>query len=172
MSNYLLIYEINDFPEEGGGTAFETFETADDMHHFANMLLTKDNERYSKLRGVILGYANGSGGTERQQASETMGHRRSVESASCDAASMADTKLVQCIERRDANEKRRRKEQAKQAWVGSSKPRASEWWQSEPDVGRVAARIPKRVDRLRGLGNAVVPQVAELIGQWIVNDLA
>jgi DNA (cytosine-5)-methyltransferase 1 len=33
-------------------------------------------------------------------------------------------------------------------------------WQPEPDVGRVAHGIPSRVDRLRGLGNAIVPQVA------------
>ncbi len=31
------------------------------------------------------------------------------------------------------------------------------WWQFEPDVGRVAHGIPARVDRLRCLGNAVVP---------------
>ena len=36
-------------------------------------------------------------------------------------------------------------------------------WSSEPDVGRVVNGIPKRVDRLRGLGNAIVPQIAELI---------
>jgi DNA (cytosine-5)-methyltransferase 1 len=33
-------------------------------------------------------------------------------------------------------------------------------WESEPDVGRVAHGIPSRVDRLKGLGNAIVPQVA------------
>lgn len=33
-------------------------------------------------------------------------------------------------------------------------------WESEPAVGRVAHGIPARVDRLRGLGNAIVPQVA------------
>ena len=33
-------------------------------------------------------------------------------------------------------------------------------WSVEPDVGRVAHGIPARVDRLRGLGNAIVPQVA------------
>ena len=33
-----------------------------------------------------------------------------------------------------------------------------EWWQTEPDVGRVANGVSYRVDRLRCLGNAVVPQ--------------
>jgi DNA (cytosine-5)-methyltransferase 1 len=42
------------------------------------------------------------------------------------------------------------------------------WWAAEPDVGRVANGIPARVDRLRGLGNSVVPQVAEWIGRLIV----
>jgi len=32
------------------------------------------------------------------------------------------------------------------------------WWATEPDVGRVAYGIPSRVDRLKALGNAVVPQ--------------
>lgn len=41
-------------------------------------------------------------------------------------------------------------------------------WTIEPDVGRVAHGIPNRVDRLRGLGNAVVPQVAEWIGKRII----
>ncbi len=33
-----------------------------------------------------------------------------------------------------------------------------EFWAVEPDVGRVAHGIPSRVDRLKALGNAVVPQ--------------
>jgi DNA (cytosine-5)-methyltransferase 1 len=41
-------------------------------------------------------------------------------------------------------------------------------WESEPDVGRVANGVPSRVDRLRGLGNAVVPQVAEYIGRLVM----
>ena len=32
------------------------------------------------------------------------------------------------------------------------------WWAAEPDVGRVAHGVPNRVDRLKCLGNAVVPQ--------------
>ena len=33
-------------------------------------------------------------------------------------------------------------------------------WEAEPELGRVAHGIPNRVDRLRGLGNSIVPQVA------------
>lgn len=37
-------------------------------------------------------------------------------------------------------------------------------WGAEPGVGRVVDGVPPAVDRIRGLGNAVVPQVAEWIG--------
>jgi DNA (cytosine-5)-methyltransferase 1 len=45
---------------------------------------------------------------------------------------------------------------------------AGDWWRIEPDVGRVAHGVPSRVDRLRCLGNAIVPQVAEIIGKAVV----
>ena len=41
-------------------------------------------------------------------------------------------------------------------------------WAFEPDVGRMAYGVPNRVDRLRGLGNAVVPQVAEIVGRLVM----
>lgn len=41
-------------------------------------------------------------------------------------------------------------------------------WLPEPELGRVAHGIPRRVDRLRSLGNAVVPQVVEIIGRAIM----
>ena len=45
--------------------------------------------------------------------------------------------------------------------------RGMESWLTEPSVGRVAHGIPKRVDRLKGLGNAIVPQIAQKIGEAI-----
>jgi site-specific DNA-cytosine methylase len=42
------------------------------------------------------------------------------------------------------------------------------WWATEPSVGRVAHGVPKRVDRLKQLGNAVVPQIVEQIGRAIM----
>ena len=41
-------------------------------------------------------------------------------------------------------------------------------WSPEPDVGRVAYGVSDRVDKLRGLGNAVVPQIPEIIGYAIL----
>ena len=42
-----------------------------------------------------------------------------------------------------------------------------DWWAIEPDVGRLANGIPRRVDRLKGLGNAIVPQIAQLLFEQI-----
>ena len=44
------------------------------------------------------------------------------------------------------------------------------WWTTEPNVGRVAHGVPARVDRLRTLGNAIVPQVAERIMRAILES--
>jgi DNA (cytosine-5)-methyltransferase 1 len=43
-----------------------------------------------------------------------------------------------------------------------------EIWAVEPDVDRVADGVPSRVDRIKCLGNAVVPQVAQVIGEMIL----
>jgi DNA (cytosine-5)-methyltransferase 1 len=59
----------------------------------------------------------------------------------------------------------------------SSTPESVGWpaparaWASEPGVGRMAHGIPSQMDRLRGLGNAVVPQVAEHVGRILMQIL-
>ena len=50
----------------------------------------------------------------------------------------------------------------------SGLPRESTWWSFEPEVGRVANGIPNRVDRLKCLGNSVVPQIPYILGLSIL----
>ena len=45
------------------------------------------------------------------------------------------------------------------------------WWKPESGVLRVADGVPSRVDRLRCLGNAIVPQVAEVVARMVKQSL-
>lgn len=54
----------------------------------------------------------------------------------------------------------------KRGWIGDCG-----WWAIEPPMGRVAYGIPGALDRLKGLGNAIVPQIAEAIGRMILEAL-
>jgi DNA (cytosine-5)-methyltransferase 1 len=81
-------------------------------------------------------------------------------SAMCLGEDVADASRQLCKRNRCGPEK-----------TGRRKPPISDWWSAEPAVGRMAYGVPARVDRLRGLGNAVVPQVAEWIGQQVVQQL-
>jgi DNA (cytosine-5)-methyltransferase 1 len=45
------------------------------------------------------------------------------------------------------------------------------WWETEPDVGRVADGVLARVDRLKALGNAVVPLQARTAFQMLMGLL-
>ena len=52
--------------------------------------------------------------------------------------------------------------------VHQRREQACEWLAREPRVDRLADGIPDQLDRLRGAGNAVVPQAAEAIGRQII----
>ena len=45
------------------------------------------------------------------------------------------------------------------------------WWEVEPAVDRVANGIPNQSHRLRSIGNAVVPQIPEIIGLAILEHM-
>lgn len=64
---------------------------------------------------------------------------------------VADTSLIPERERADQANAITRSGDAR------LEPSGGSWWSTEPNVGRVANGVPKRVDRLRALGNAVVP---------------
>ena len=97
--------------------------------------------------------------TQRHEAADHIERRRAL---------VADADSLPGPQQQRDEQWQRRTRVAAQGGVfaGGSEPNG--WWESEPDVGRVAHGVPSRVDRLRCLGNAVVPQVVEVIGRAIV----
>ena len=63
----------------------------------------------------------------------------------------------------------RRASQEREIQTGRNSSQHQGWWDVEPDVGRVAHGVSGRVHRLKGLGNSIVPQIAEEIGKAIIN---
>ena len=74
-------------------------------------------------------------------------------------------------QRRDGAKLRERPREWPFGQSGSPGSASAAIWQPEPDVGRVANGVPRRVDRLRALGNAVVPQVAEYVGHRLAERM-
>lgn len=98
---------------------------------------------------------------KEQRSAVAAAEKHATAERDCEDASDADASL--------------RHRGAEEPWRGPERRTAlgwDSWWTVEPSVGRVAHGIPARVDRLRGLGNAVVPQVAEWIGRRIVEVAA
>lgn len=85
-----------------------------------------------------------------------------------DEGVLADAFREQSERGRDGIERRQRSTSQTACDGGARNGLADGWWESEPNVGRVAHGIPARVDRLRGLGNAIVPQIAEILGRAIL----
>ena len=108
---------------------------------------------------------------ETNQDGQTIEQRREVISQSESSRHSQDVANSKCMgreSRTSVREKLAREESHgkfnNRSTDGSAQERARSWWDVEPNVGRVAYGIPSRVDRLRGLGNAIVPQIAMQIG--------
>tara|TARA_R110000764_G_scaffold238980_1_gene337162 strand:- start:589 stop:1890 length:1302 start_codon:yes stop_codon:yes gene_type:complete len=130
---------------------------------------------------------NGSSIQSKKIASHTNGSRRwkgkqSLErkpSEHSDSSNIDPRKVVTDTDKQrlqrglqngKSDEKRRKK-----SCNGRTTERSDWWkgcgdsqWAVEPSVGRVVDGFPGRVDRLKQLGNAVVPQIVEVIGNAIL----
>ena len=63
-------------------------------------------------------------------------------------------------------------EEEKSEWWAEATSSFSDWWKIESDICRVDDGLPKqldkgRVNRIKQLGNSIVPQIAEIIGNRI-----
>ena len=129
---------------------------------------------------IILAYPNGNDGRrgdctqslgrESRLESRCSGEGQSVAGASEDVADPDESRLQRWLQDGIAYQAGR-----KVASYGSTPECGTRWeryrdgyWATEPDVGRVANGVSSRSHRLKCLGNAVVPQIPELIGRAIM----
>jgi DNA (cytosine-5)-methyltransferase 1 len=142
---------------------------------------------HQRDRVWILGYPNnyGSYGAKNRQSSASGNHRITPRSkelvkftrSSCEGpgdvlADTSSTRLSRGKRIRDYLEEALRRWSATPRSTTERCPisgRPTYSWHVEPAVGRVADGVPGRVDRLKQLGNAVVPQIPELIGRAILD---
>ena len=104
------------------------------------------------------------GGREHRQPSERQVSKSGKRGG---PQSMADTNYAGLQWRAQAGDAESIRQGRKQFFERcADMPRTA--WKPEPAVGRVANGVSQRVDRLKGLGNAVVPQIPELIGRAIM----
>ena len=70
-----------------------------------------------------------------------------------------------------SNPHRNGRDQARKCFAsaGVDGPVRDSWWDAGPELVRVVHGVPNRVDRIRCLGNAVVPQVAQYLGELLKN---
>ena len=90
--------------------------------------------------------------------------------AACGSEDMADTERIgqQGQGKPVRSSDTKKNQNGKTSWTYDGSQGSEGWWDIEPDVGRVAHGIPGRVDRLKGLGNSLIPQIPFYLGQSIL----
>ena len=122
----------------------------------------------------IVAYANG--GRELQQEGTKRAERGRTGDSGCEVADADGARLErwlreslrECAGEWPVGQSNSYAEDDAAFGAGTRRSIAAWQWRVEPDVGRVAHGVPSRVDRLRCLGNAIVPQIAEIIGKAIL----
>ena len=99
------------------------------------------------------------------------GCRRESEAAFGDGGGVvADTDETGCEQQRrskSAQEEQPSLEHGGSLSDAASGGRPEVWWKVEPPVGRVVDGLPNRVPQLCALGNSIIPQIAQEIGEAI-----
>tara|TARA_R100001594_G_scaffold84688_2_gene119229 strand:+ start:48 stop:1124 length:1077 start_codon:yes stop_codon:yes gene_type:complete len=111
------------------------------------------------------GNSSQSSGGKARMESRGGGSRQSIEGAD---TSVADSTSVRLQGQGESKYSGDPKSFCEGETIESIYGRFQHIWSVEPEVGRVVDGFPGRVDQLRCLGNAVVPQVAQFIGEMIL----
>jgi DNA (cytosine-5)-methyltransferase 1 len=110
-----------------------------------------------------------SDGREDREYSKEGNTKREVGGVSSNVANTNDERLQRQWQSR--NQFTPRFNSSRESSEEGQRTMGQGWWESEPNMGRVAHGIPKRVDRLKSLGNSLVPQIPYYIGSVILKTM-
>ena len=127
---------------------------------YSNMENTRQHGR--RIESTWNTESIGSGTSEETQWSTNSNQINGSGEGATLVGESSDTNSQRLQGRRSEQQLRKDETERPTSWDG--------WWEFEPDVGRVANGIPKRVDRLKGLGNSLVPAIPFIIGQSILEE--
>jgi DNA (cytosine-5)-methyltransferase 1 len=99
-------------------------------------------------------------GQIEKQSTETW---KSTQCNTCAESEMANSDNERLQRRKESGNVESKRQKTKQFIKRHGKSSRGDYWSVEPDMGRLVNGLPGRVDRLKGLGNAIVPQIAELL---------
>ena len=125
----------------------------------------KHEKKWNDIEREISNVANSNGSRELQQERSEQEQWNGVSDSSKDVSNTNSDRLERIA--LTGEDKRTSSEIVTRGSAARGIDQAWEHWAVEPDVGRVANGVPSRVDRIRCLGNAVVPQIPEIIGRAI-----
>lgn len=136
-----------------------------------------EGQRRPERNGAEVSYAfgAGAGGGHTSLITETVADpngERELQPQGCeqDLGRRSGSRSKDLAYTQDLGYKRAR--ETRQGWLGSTDGSGRVgWWEVEPNVGRVVDGLPDSLDRnsrLKALGNALVPQIAEWIGNRIM----
>ena len=127
---------------------------------YSNMENTRQHGR--RIESTWNTESIGSGTSEETQWSTNSNQINGSSEGATLVGESSDTNSQRLQGRRPEQQLRKDETERPTSWDG--------WWEFEPDVGRVANGIPRRVDRLKGLGNSLVPAIPFIIGQSILEE--
>lgn len=167
---YVIVENVPGLYSAGGAEVVLDLTSLGFDAEWHNLLASAFGAPHQRERFVLVGYANEQG-LERRRAKRKLGepgekgHPRGAS-----ANEMANSDSIRLRRERFAQHTRFYGESRSfpdGRGEGRWRDGASDWWAVEPDMGRVAHGVPRRMDRLKGLGNSVVPQMFEWVGNMI-----
>lgn len=162
---FIVGYSMRSRRESGKGFQGRTNITAERLEAVAytECLRESQSERSQQdQRGRIGDSSQDVADTDKQHGNGTGFHPGSIsqfkEAEVCRCSISAKSEKQRLADGRQTGTSKSKREKVGKLALPGFKRCSGSWWSSEPDVGRVAHGIPRRVDRLKCLGNAVVPQ--------------